>query len=133
MDTVFFSTPESVAKITSVSLSTELVVVICVHSSHRSNLRVLLVPQTFAHISCISSSPPKRYRLHAFPNSWCCSFDAVNNFETQRCMLAVCVQVHIEWNNGNVCNANEGIPRNMTAIATQLGRVGYVSHQLGKW
>lgn len=48
-------------------------------------------------------------------------------------MLAVCAQVHIEWNNGNVCNANEGIPRNMTAIATQLGCVGYVSHQLGKW
>lgn len=47
------------AKTMSVSLSTELVVVICVHSSLRSNLRVLLVPQKFAQIAFIPSSPPK--------------------------------------------------------------------------
>ena len=52
---------------------------------------------------------------------------------TRSSFLSGRLPVHINYITGHVCNAAEGIPREMTSIAAQLKKAGYAAHQLGKW
>eukprot|EP00936_MAST-01D_sp_MAST-1D-sp1_P000995 g995.t1 len=48
-------------------------------------------------------------------------------------LLSGRLPVHIPFGLGNVCNPGDGMPRRMTAIASQLKKASYACHALGKW